>query len=76
MLNSGGEAYWSRKARSLGTGKKRSGGVFDEATLREVHRGVQQWQAHVFGPSAGEGAKRKEFQTASGITLKPDVHSR
>ena len=71
MLNSGGEPYWSKKARSLGAGKKRNGRVFDEATLRDIHRGVQQWQADLLGPSVKGGDTRKEYQTASGIRLNP-----
>ena len=71
MLNSGGEPYWSKKARSLGAGKKRNGRVFDEATLRDIHKGVRQWQADLLGPSAKGGGKRMEYQTASGIPLNP-----
>src|SRR5208283_342660 len=71
MLNSGGEPYWSKKARSFGAGKKRNGRVFDEATLRDVHRGVRQWQADLLGPSTKGGDTKREYQTASGIRLNP-----
>jgi methylmalonyl-CoA mutase N-terminal domain/subunit len=71
MLNSGGEPYWSKKARSLGAGKKRNGRVFDEATLRDIRRGVKQWQADLLGPSVKGSDTRKEYQTASGIRLNP-----
>ena len=35
MLNSGGEAYWSKKARSLDERKKKNGEVFEEATRKD-----------------------------------------
>jgi methylmalonyl-CoA mutase N-terminal domain/subunit len=71
MLNSGGDAYWSKKVRSAGAAKKRNGRVFDEATLKEVHRGVRQWQDRVFGPSIEGDGTNKDYQTASGIRLDP-----
>src|ERR1035438_8477588 len=71
MLNSGGEPYWSKKARSLGAGKKTNGRVFDEATLRDIHRGVRQWQADLLRTSDKGSGTRKEYQTASGIPLNP-----
>ena len=69
MLNSGGEAYWSKKARSLDERKKKNGEVFDEATLKDIQKGMRQWQDQVLGPSPAGG--RKESQTASGIPLSP-----
>ncbi|MGA2199378.1 MAG: methylmalonyl-CoA mutase family protein [Nitrososphaerales archaeon] len=71
MLNSGGDPYWSKKVRSLATGKKRNGRVFDEATLRDIHKGVRQWQDQVFGPAVSGNEARKDYQTASGIRLNP-----
>src|SRR5580700_1450280 len=70
MLNSGGEAYWSEKARSLDARKKRNGEVFDEATLKDIEKGMRQWQDQVLGPSP-RGEAKKDSQTASGIPLKP-----
>jgi methylmalonyl-CoA mutase N-terminal domain/subunit len=71
MLNSGGDPYWSKKVRSLATGKKRNGRVFDGATLRDIHKGVLQWQDQVFGPAVSGNEARKDYQTASGIRLNP-----
>ncbi len=71
MLNSGGDPYWSKKVRSLATGKKRNGRIFDEATLQDIHKGVRQWQNQVFGPSVSGNETRKDYQTASGIRLNP-----
>ena len=86
MLGSGGDAYWSKKVRSLGAAKGkggRAGGkVFDEAALREIRAGVEQWRDRVLGGSSGpstatektgEGGGRRGggYQTASGIPLDP-----
>jgi methylmalonyl-CoA mutase, N-terminal domain len=68
MLNSGGDAYWSKKARSLEARKKKSGKLFDEGALRDIRRGMKRWQEDVFEPSLRDAAKR---QTASGIALNP-----
>ncbi len=69
MLNSGGDAYWPRKARSLEVRRKQNGKVFDEAALRDIRRGMKKWQEEVLGPSLG--AKVREYETASGIPLEP-----
>ncbi len=69
MLNSGGDAYWSKKVRSAGTAKKMGGRVFDESALEDIHRGAVQWQNQVFGPSIRGNKTSKDYQTASGIPL-------
>jgi methylmalonyl-CoA mutase N-terminal domain/subunit len=70
MLNTGGDAYWSKKARSAGATKK-DDRIFSPAAIEAVHRGVRQWQEEVFGPSIKGDASKKGRQTASGIKLNP-----
>jgi hypothetical protein len=72
MLNSGGDAYWPKKARSVASKRKANGRLFDQAAMRDVQRGMEQWQSQVLAPwtqRSGEGGK--DFQTASGVPLRP-----
>jgi methylmalonyl-CoA mutase N-terminal domain/subunit len=71
MLDSGGDAYWSKKVRSASAAKKRGGGIFDESALEDIHKGALQWKKQVFGPSVRGSKTRKDYQTASGIPLNP-----
>jgi methylmalonyl-CoA mutase, N-terminal domain len=73
MLNSGRrEKYWSTKARSFEAKRKRSGKTFDDKAIKDIRAGVEQWQKQVFGPWVSKSQETKhEFQTASGIALKP-----
>ena len=72
MLNSGGEVYWSKKVRSIAAKRKARAKMFDGAAMKDIHRGVQQWQRQVLQPwTTKSGESKEDFQTASGIPLKP-----
>jgi methylmalonyl-CoA mutase N-terminal domain/subunit len=72
MLNSGGEVYWSKKTRSIAAKRKGKGKLFDQTAMKDIQKGMEQWQRQVLGPwTEKSGEARKDFQTASGIPLKP-----
>jgi methylmalonyl-CoA mutase, N-terminal domain len=72
MLNSGGDTYWPKKVRSIAAKRKGRGKQFDAAAMKDIQKGVEQWQKHVLGPwTAKSGEAGKDFQTASGIPLRP-----
>src|SRR5271154_2333142 len=72
MLNSGGEVYWSKKTRSIAAKRKGKGKLFDQTAMKDIQKGMEQWQRQVLGPwTEKSGEARKDFQTASGISLKP-----
>jgi methylmalonyl-CoA mutase, N-terminal domain len=71
MLDSGGQAYWSKKARSFAAKRKAAKGAFKESDLADIKKGVEQWQRDVLGPWTEKSPPaKKEFETASGIPLK------
>lgn len=72
MLNSGGDVYWSGKTRSIAAKRKARGKLFDAAAMKDIQKGVEQWQKQVLAPwTEKSGESRADFQTASGIGLKP-----
>ncbi len=72
MLTSSGEVYWSKKVRSIAAKRKARAKMFDEAAMADIHRGVQQWTKDVLQPwTTKSGESKPDFQTASGIPLKP-----
>jgi methylmalonyl-CoA mutase N-terminal domain/subunit len=72
MLNSSGDAYWPKKVRSIASKRKGRGKLFDASAMKEIQKGVEQWQQQVLEPwKVKSGDSRKDFQTASGIPIKP-----
>jgi methylmalonyl-CoA mutase, N-terminal domain len=72
MLRTGGDRYWSGKARDVVARRKREGKLFDEKTLRDITEGARQWQRDLFGPWIEKSFQsRVDPQTASGVKLKP-----
>ncbi len=72
MLREGKDPYWRKKAKELVERRARTGTLYDRRTLEEVRRGLKQWQESVYR-EADERASgdTRDFQTASGIPLKP-----
>ena len=72
MLRNGGEAYWKTKAKAVVERRAKQGGLYDGAAVESVRKGVRQWEESVFGEQAKKlPESRSDFQTASGIALKP-----
>src|SRR5208283_677237 len=72
MLDSGGDAYWSRKATSTAAKWKSAKGAYKESTITEIRKGMEQWEKSVLGPwTQRSGSAKEDIQTASGIKLKP-----
>jgi len=72
LLRGGKDAYWRRKAKAVVEERARGGMLYDRKAIEGVRRGLKQWEQSATG-AGGEkptGAKR-DFQTASGIPLKP-----
>ena len=72
MLRGGKDAYWRRKAKAVVEERAREGMLYDGKAIEGVRRGLKQWEQTA---SRTEGEKptgaRRDFQTASGIPLKP-----
>jgi methylmalonyl-CoA mutase, N-terminal domain len=72
LLRGGRDAYWKRKAKAVVERRAKAGTLYDRKSVEAAKKGVEQWQARVYGewvkgfPEAREG-----FQTSSGIPLKP-----
>ncbi len=72
MLRDGHEAYWRRKAKESVERRARLGPLYDEKAMEAVEEGVRQWQTKVLdGWAKSSGELREDYQTASGIPLKP-----
>jgi methylmalonyl-CoA mutase, N-terminal domain len=72
MLNSGGDAYWSKKIRSTSAKRKGRGSLFDDAAMKVIHKGVEQWEKQVLIPwTEKSGDVRRGYETTSGVKLKP-----
>ncbi len=72
MLRNGGEAYWKRKAKAVVERRAKRGSLYDASALESIRKGVKQWEEGVFGEQAKKlPESRSDFQTASGIPLKP-----
>ncbi len=72
MLRSGNDGYWSKKLRERIAKRKGHEGLFNPHVIREIEKGVEQWKNEVYGPWIEKSPElKKDFQTASGIPLKP-----
>ncbi|QQG48784.1 MAG: methylmalonyl-CoA mutase family protein [archaeon] len=71
MLRNGREAYWRRKAKSIVERRAKAGSLYDRPAMKEVRKGIKQWQESVHGRWVREHPEsEKEYQTASGIPVK------
>jgi methylmalonyl-CoA mutase N-terminal domain/subunit len=72
LLRDKKEFYWGDKVRHFVERRGKKGDLYDEKTLEQLRRGVKQWEAKVLSPWAeGSPKTREDYQTASGIPLKP-----
>ena len=72
MLRDGRDPYWKKKAKAAVEGRAREGTLFDRKALEGVRRGLAQWQGTVYGRWSEKSPEaRADYQTASGIPLKP-----
>jgi methylmalonyl-CoA mutase, N-terminal domain len=72
LLRGGRDAYWKRKAKEIVEARARLGTLYDEKSVENVRKGVKQWEERFFGEWKGKLPQgRQDFQTASGIPLKP-----
>ena len=72
MLRGGKDAYWRGKAKEIVEARARAGTLYDRKTLENIRQGLKQWQETIYnGEGAKPSGKSEDFQTASGIPLKP-----
>lgn len=72
MLRGDREEYWRRKAVTYAEERGKQGTLYDRKTTLEIQNGVKKWQKEVLGPRSEKSPKtREDYQTASGIPLKP-----
>jgi methylmalonyl-CoA mutase, N-terminal domain len=72
LLRNGREAYWKRQSKTFVERRAKSGSLFDRKAIEEIEKGTRQWQKQVLGGWSKDYPETKQdFQTASGIPLKP-----
>ncbi len=71
MLLGDPDGYWNKKVHGIVAKRKSVGRLYDPRILRDIEKGVKQWEKEVLGPWVEKTPdRRKVFQTASGISLK------
>jgi len=72
LLRGGRDSYWRRKAKSLVEKRAASGSLYDKSEIGNIRKGLKQWQKTLYDRAAEEAPEgEQDFQTASGIPLKP-----
>ncbi len=72
MLRGGRDTYWKRKAREAVERRAKSGSLYDKKAVDDIRKGVKQWQEEVYKEWTEKFPEaRQEFQTATGIPVKP-----
>ena len=72
MLRGGKDTYWRRKAKEIVEKRACAGTLYDRKSLENVQKGLKQWQDIIYNDGGAESSRKSEdFQTASGIPLKP-----
>ena len=72
MLRGGRDQYWKRKAREVVERRAKGGTLYDRRALEGIRKGMKQWEEKGYSEWEGRApGARKDFQTASGIPLKP-----
>jgi methylmalonyl-CoA mutase, N-terminal domain len=72
LLRGGKDAYWRRKAKAIVEGRARVGTLYDRKAIDNVRKGLKQWEESVYrGRGENSTEAKRDFQTASGIPLKP-----
>ncbi len=67
MLRGGRDAYWRRRAKTVVERRAKAGTLYDKKTVDAVRKGLKQWEESLYG----KAPETRDFQTASGIPLKP-----
>jgi methylmalonyl-CoA mutase N-terminal domain/subunit len=72
LLRGERDPYWKKRVERMVERRSKNASLFDARTIEEVRKGVKQWQEKVLDPWVkASGESRRDFQTASGIPLKP-----
>jgi len=72
LLRGGKDTYWRRKAKEIVEKRACAGTLYDRKSLENVQKGLKQWQDIIYNDGGAESSRKSEdFQTASGIPLKP-----
>jgi methylmalonyl-CoA mutase, N-terminal domain len=71
LLRDARDPYWKRKAKAVVERRARAGTLFDKKALENVRRGLREWEETVYGRWTKSPETRADYQTASGIPLKP-----
>ncbi len=70
LLREGSDAYWKGKAKAVVERRAAEGTLYDKKALEAIRSGLRQWQDSVYA-EAERSEGRQDYQTASGIPLKP-----
>ena len=72
MLRDGGDQYWKEKAKAIVERRAKTGTLFDRGALESARQGLRQWEKTVYAQWSEKSPEtRGDYQTASGIPLKP-----
>ena len=72
MLRDGRDPYWKKKAKAIVERRAQAGTLFDKKAAENVRRGLRQWEETVYRQWSEKATEaRRDYQTASGIPLKP-----
>ncbi len=72
LLRTGNDRFWSGKLREYVAKRKKRQGVFSPRVIQEIEEGLEQWKKEVYAPWVERSPElKKEFETASGIAVKP-----
>ncbi len=70
MLREGRDTYWNSKVKSVVERRAAAGTLYDKKALEAIRSGLKLWQESIYGAATGSEG-RQDYQTASGIPLKP-----
>ncbi|MDG6901905.1 MAG: methylmalonyl-CoA mutase family protein [Nitrososphaerota archaeon] len=72
MLRGGRDQYWKGKAREIVERRARGGSLYDRKAIEGIRKGLKEWEETVYREwDKGAPKSRGDYQTASGIPLKP-----
>jgi methylmalonyl-CoA mutase, N-terminal domain len=71
LLRDARDPYWKKKAKAVVERRAEAGTLFDKKALENVRRGIREWEETVYGLWTKSPETRADYQTASGIPLKP-----
>jgi methylmalonyl-CoA mutase N-terminal domain/subunit len=72
LLRGSRDSYWKRKAKEAVEGRAKAGSLYDKKAVDDIRKGVKQWKESVYEKwTKNFPEAREEFQTASGIPIKP-----